>query len=246
MNIAAATKTRSSTTSVEQILARARSAAMSPKSDGPSGKAGEIVAELEHRLITGYYRFGDSLSTNLLAGDFEASRQPISAALNHLRGLGYLKIVPQVGCQVVSPSPQDIDDFFSMLAKIESLIAGLAARRFVDNEADLLLEIAEYIKQTPFDDATHREEWAIGVDAYHGHLRTMARSPALESRVQGLWRLSDFYLWQGASNLQPKDIDTANRERLQVAKAVAARDVDAAEALMEKHVRGKPRRVGIV
>lgn len=97
MNTAAATKTRSSTT-IEQILARARTAAMSPNSDGPSGKAGEIVAALEHRLITGYYRFGDSLSTNLLAGDFEASRQPISAALNHLRGLGYLKIVPQVGC----------------------------------------------------------------------------------------------------------------------------------------------------
>ena len=131
---------------------------MRPNSDGPSGKAGEIVAALEHRLITGYYRFGDSLSTNLLAGDFEASRQPISAALNHLRGLGYLKIVPQVGCQVVSPSPQDIDDFFSMLAKIESLIAGLAASRFVDNEADLLLEIAEHIKHTPFDDATHRDK----------------------------------------------------------------------------------------
>lgn len=147
---------------------------------------------------------------------------------------------------MVSPSPQDIDDFFSMLAKIESLIAGLAASRFVDNEADLLLEIAEHIKHTPFDDATHREEWTIGVDAYHGHLRTMARSPALESRVQGLWRLSDFYLWQGASNLNPKSIDAANRERFQVAKAVAARDVDAAETLMEKHVRGKPRRVGIV
>jgi DNA-binding GntR family transcriptional regulator len=246
MTTATATRNKSSAATLEQILSNARAAARRPNSDGPSGKAGEIVAELEHRLITGHYRFGDSLSTSLLAGDFEASRQPISAALNHLRGLGYLKIVPQVGCQVVSPSPQDIDDFFSMLAKIESLIAGLAARRFVDNEAGLLLEIAEHIKQIPFDDATHREEWAFGVYAYHGHLRAMARSPVLESRVHGLWRLSDFYLWQGASNLQPRSIEIANRERQQVAKAVASRDVDAAEALMEKHVRGKPRRVGIV
>ncbi len=230
----------------ERLIARAHSEADRPDSDGPSGKAGEIVAELEHRLITGHYKFGDPLSIYSLAEQFDASRQPISAAINHLRGLGYLKIVPQVGCQVVSPSPQEIADFFYMLAKIECGIAGFAAARHDDGEPEVLIAISEYISATPFDNAEHREDWAVGVDAYHGQIRAMARSPGLEQRVQNLWRLSDFYLWQGVSNLQPKKIATANRERQKIANAIAARDVERSEQLMEQHVRGKPQRVGIV
>ena len=133
-----------------------------------------------------------------------------------------------------------------MLAKIECGIAGFAAARHDDGEPEVLIAISEYISATPFDNAEHREDWAVGVDAYHGQIRAMARSPGLEQRVQNLWRLSDFYLWQGVSNLQPKKIATANRERQKIANAIAARDVERSEQLMEQHVRGKPQRVGIV
>jgi DNA-binding GntR family transcriptional regulator len=71
-------------------------------------------------LITRKYQFRDSLSISRLAEQFDASRQPISAALNHLRSLGYLDIIPQVGCHAVSPSSSEIDDFFYMLGKVES------------------------------------------------------------------------------------------------------------------------------
>jgi DNA-binding GntR family transcriptional regulator len=229
----------------EKILAAARADAIRPNSHGPSGKAGEIIGELEHRLITGQYRFGDTLSINRLAEEFDASRQPIGAAINHLRSLGYLKVVPQVGCNVVSPSPEEIGDFFYMLGKIESAVAGLAAVRYLAEEAEVLLAIAAHIAQTPFDNDSHREDWTIGVDAYHAQIRNMARSPSLAGRVQNLWRLSDFYLWQGALNLQPQNIDVANRERREIAEVIGARAVEAVETLMEKHVRGKPRRVGI-
>jgi GntR family transcriptional regulator, vanillate catabolism transcriptional regulator len=227
------------------MLARTRTDLLRPKSGGPTGKAGDIVAEIERRLITGLYKFGDSLSINRLAEEFDASRQPISAALNHLRSLGYLIIVPQVGCQVVSPSASAIEDFFYMLGKIESAVAGLAAQRYVADEAEILTALAEYIAGTPVADL-HREELALGVNAYHEQVLSMARSASLEQRVRNLWHLSDFYLWQGVSNLDAEKINRANRERHEVAAAIASRDILAAEQLMENHVRGKPRRLGIV
>jgi DNA-binding GntR family transcriptional regulator len=216
------------------------------KLHGPSGKAGQIVAELERRLFMGHYNFGDTLSINLLANEFGSSRQPISAALNHLRSVGYVRIVPQVGCEIVSLTASEIDDFFYTLSKIEGAMAGFAAARNEGAEAEVLTSIANDVNDIPFESATSREDLSIGVDAYHEQIRSMARSPSLKDRVHNLWRLSIFYLWQGAQNLEKKDVDAANRERRAIAKAIANGDVEGAESLMEKHVRGKPRRVRIV
>ena len=95
-----------------EILARTRTILIGPKSSGPTKKAGAIVAEIEHRLITGKYQFRDPLSINRLAEQFDASRKPIGVALNHLYSLGNLDIIPQAGSDAVSSSPSEIDDFF--------------------------------------------------------------------------------------------------------------------------------------
>lgn len=97
-----------------------------------TGKSGLILDELENRFVSGKYQFGEVLSINSLAEEFDASRQPVSTAVSHLRSLGYVNIVPQVGCKVVSPRKQEIADFFYTLGKAESAIAGLAAARWVD------------------------------------------------------------------------------------------------------------------
>ena len=47
----------------------------------PSGKAGFIAAEIEKRLMLGQYRFVEALSAAQLAQQFDASRQPVSAAI---------------------------------------------------------------------------------------------------------------------------------------------------------------------
>lgn len=223
-----------------------RVAGITQRDNTPAGKAGEIIIELERRLTNGQYLFGDALSINALADELDASRQPISIAINHLRALGYVSIVPQVGCRVVSPSATEIDDFFYLLAKMESAMAGLAAARHNGDEADVLMALAAEISKTPFDVAEHREHYARAVDAYHDLIREMARSPALVPRVSDLWRLADFYMWQGAGNFAPPKVSVANRERYAIAKAVRAGNVAESEQLMEIHVRGKPRRVGIV
>ena len=87
-----------------EILARTRKDLIGPKSSGPTRKAGAIVAEIEHRLITGKYHFRGALSINRLAEQFDASRKAIGVALNYLYSLGNLDIIPHAGCDAVSPS----------------------------------------------------------------------------------------------------------------------------------------------
>jgi DNA-binding GntR family transcriptional regulator len=212
-----------------------------------SGKSGLILRELESRFVRGDYLFGQLLSINALAEEFDASRQPVSMAVNHLRSMGYVTIVPQVGCKVVSPEKSEIADFFYMLGKAEGAIAGMAASRWVDGDIDQLQQIEAVISDTAFDTMEHRSSFAGAVDHYHFKIHDIARSSRIGDWLEGLWRLANFYLWQGAEgNFSPARIETANKERRAIIRAIKRRDVSLAESLMEGHVSGKPRRVGVV
>jgi DNA-binding GntR family transcriptional regulator len=212
-----------------------------------SGKSGLILRELESRFVSGKYRFGEVLSINSLAKEFDASRQPVSTAVNHLRSMGYVTIVPQVGCKVVSPDKQEVADFFYMLGKAEGSITGMAAARWNAGDIDELQQIESGISGTVFDTMEHRDAYAGAVDEYHFKIHDIAHSSSITVWLESLWRLANFYLWQGASsNFSPGRVEIANRERRAIIRSMKRRDVALTESLMEGHVNGKPLRVGVV
>jgi DNA-binding GntR family transcriptional regulator len=212
-----------------------------------SGKAGVIFAELEYRFVSGKYKFGERLSINSLAEEFQASRQPVSTAVNHLRSVGYVRIIPQVGCLVVSPEKQAISDFFLMLAKAESAVASLATDRWQAEDIDQLQKLALETKSIAFDSIEHRDAYASAVVAYHNKIHNMACSIAIATWLEQLWKLADFYLWQGAEvNFSPTKVALANQERQEIVLAIKNRDTLKVVELVEAHVRAKPLRVGVV
>lgn len=211
-----------------------------------TGKAGQIFEEIEQRLAAGHYRFGDMLSVVELASEFAASRQPVTVALNHLRSLGYLLITPQVGCRVSSPTTVEIRDFFYLLGKIQSAVAGLAAERHVDGEAQALAGLADAIEAIAMDEPENVKPYAQLIDTFHETMAGMARSTMLSARSATLWRMSDFMMWQGMRNLTPPKAAVANEERHAIVESISRRDVKQAESRMEQHVRAKPVRVGIL
>ncbi len=220
----------------------------SARSRDLAGKAGEIAAVLEDRLIAGEYRFGETLSIYALADQFDASRQPVAAAVSYLRSIGYLEVIPQVGCRVVSPSAQEVIDFYRMYGRVEAVLAGLAAERNEGSEGGDLVALAEELVQRPFSTPEERWVYGEGVTEFLKQIGRMARSTTLVERISGLRRLSRFYLWQGPRGYQPDPVTTAyiNASRIELAQAIAARDVAAAERLANDHVLANPGWVGIL
>lgn len=227
---------------------RSDAAAQPARAGGLSGKAGEIAAVLEHKLVMCDYRFGEALSIYALAEQFDASRQPVATAVNYLRDLGYLEIIPQVGCRVVSPSGRDIIDFYRAYSKTEGVIAALAAERYTGAEADRLVAMAEYLPSLPFSTWDDYRRYGELVTEFLKLTGQMARSPALLARISGLRRLSRFYLWQGPSERKPAAATTAfiNESRIALARAILARDAGAAERIADENMRIYPEWVGIV
>lgn len=227
-------------------MMEAGSQASAVRNTDPSGKAGQIAAELERRLLLGEYRFGQALSIVQLAKQFDASRQPVSVAISHLRSSGYVEVIPQVGCRVVAPSVREIADFFVALGKIESAVSGFAASRHVAGEADALIAIASRAEPKSMANLAERQNYLRDVAEYHDQIWRMARSPALHNRLSGLRRLSSFYLWQGTPTLVPQSAHQLITERREIAQSIRDRDVKRTEELMERHISHKPYVNGIL
>lgn len=203
-----------------------------------SGKAGEVAAALEERLIRGQYRFGETLSIYTLAEQFDASRQPVAAAVLYLRSVGYLEIIPQVGCRVVSPSPREVEDFFALFSRTEGLICRFAAERHAGDEAAQLLEMAEGLAANPFASGADRRRMADGISLFHDHISAMARSPLLVERISNLRRIFRFYLSQqrSAGSDASGPPRRMNQLRLRLVQAIAARQGEQAEARTQDYI----------
>lgn len=243
MNTAAASK------NVRTAKAKPRRAASSAalrRKTTPAGQAGEIAWELEQRFTMGVYNFGETLSSAALVEEFDASRQPVGAAIAYLRARGYVVVIPQVGCRVVSPSPNDIVDMFVALGRVEGLIASFAADRQKSGEAQTLVAIAQANHVTRVQDTFERQRYVQRINEFHDQLMVMARSPSVCESTASWNRLSTFYLWQGVRRAQPSVADRLNGERLQIAEAVAAGKASEAAERMEAHIRHKPILAGVV
>ena len=92
-------------------------------------KKDEVYELILGRLIAARHRFGERILVKDLVAETGASRQPVMSALNRLSADGFVRIVPQVGCQVVDPEPRAIADFYLMFSELEALLARLAAER---------------------------------------------------------------------------------------------------------------------
>lgn len=203
-----------------------------------SGKAGEIAAELEERLERGEYRFGETLSIYTLARQFDASRQPVATAVLYLRSIGYLEVIPQVGCRVVSPGVDEVQDFFVLFAQTEGVIARFAAQRHAGEEGEQLLALAQEMSANTFVSRGDRAQMADDVSVFHDQISVMARSPHLVDRISYLRRLFRFYLSQQRERPDPVEgaPERLNGLRLALAQHIRDRDVSAVGAAVESYI----------
>jgi DNA-binding GntR family transcriptional regulator len=191
---------------------------------------------LLRRLTSGHYRLGQRISIKELQRETGASRQPIMGALSDLRGQGFVTIDAKVGCQVIAPKPQEIDDFFRMFANTEGFLAELAAERRVPSEIIHLRKINQQIRL--LDHAGPRAEatYATLNRRFHAAIRAMAKSPAISERQAIVVAMADFLIEQTQGFQSHMREATADHDEIieHIARGSPAR----ARRSVERHVAG--------
>jgi len=184
------------------------------------------------RLVNARYAFGERLLVKELASETGASRQPIMSALNRLSADGFVRIIPQVGCQVIDPSRDEIADFFLMFQRMEGLLVELAAARRTEAQLAKLKMIQQRliaISQTG-DAVAHA---ALNRD-FHQAMHDMARSPLLDEKQRSNFNMSDFFITHSAGF--EAFMNDAVQEHEQIIDAIARQQPERARLMSEAHI----------
>ena len=163
-----------------------------------SARLGErCVVYLRGLLLDGGLDPGDPVSIDGVARAVGVSRQPAMDAVKRLAAEGFITVLPQVGCRVIRPEADHVEDFFALFSASEGLLAKMAAERRTPDESlafrDSVTLIWKAIDQggpiQPGDPA-HR----LLNRRHHAALHTLARSPVVAGISAGMWDRCDFYV----------------------------------------------------
>jgi DNA-binding GntR family transcriptional regulator len=105
--------------------------------------ADRIYDALRGEFVDGQWEFGQPFSTYELAARFEVSRRPVLDALQRLEAEGFVEIIPQVGCRVVSVDDDGVREHLELCAILYGPAAQRAAVRAGEDDVALLAAIHE-------------------------------------------------------------------------------------------------------
>ena len=104
-------------------------------------RADTLRAELEALIVDGRLRPGARLDENELANRFGVSRTPVREAIKVLVAIGLAEMRGRQGASVAMPSISTLLEMFEMMAMLEGMCAGFAARRSTAAERARLREL---------------------------------------------------------------------------------------------------------
>lgn len=167
------------------------------------------------------------------------SRQPVMDAFKRLAAEGFLEIIPQVGCRVVTPTRDEIADFFLILAGVEGTAADIAAQRRSGDELVAMRAIVEalaVLRDAP-ETSDRSRTFRDLKRSFHDAVHAMAHSQAISNIAASLWDRSDFYM----STLRCEEslaarIADAHHEHVEILEAIERHDGGAARLAMEAHI----------
>jgi DNA-binding GntR family transcriptional regulator len=199
-------------------------------------KKDEVYDLLVNRLVSAHYAFGQRLFVKDVAVDTGASRQPIMAALNRLNAEGFVRVIPQVGCEVIDPGREQIADFYLMFERLEGLLAELAAARHTTDQLRELKALQARIAAIDFASEDGARDYATLNRAFHQLIHDMAQSPFVDDRQNSNFNMSDFFINQAVGFTS--FMADAAKEHDEIIDAIASKSPSRARAVAESHIAG--------
>lgn len=205
----------------------------SRKSDLPQGQ--DAYQRLISEIRAGTLRPGDRLLETELALRLGISRTPVREAIRRLEADGLVVHVPRVGAAVRRLDYSEINELYEMRAVLEATAARLAARAASDVE----LREMEAVNSEMQHELTDVESLYDLNRQFHRVVLDAARNRYLSHSMNALQKT---LLILGPSTMEETErAQQAVAEHGEVIAALRARDENAAEAAMRRHIEGAHR-----
>lgn len=191
-----------------------------------------IAAALEHDIARGGLAPGERIDEAALAERFRVSRTPVREALRQLTASGMVEHRENRGAFVAEVTLEDVFDVYEVLAELEGLCAGLAARRMTEAERREMRSLHE--RMGKLRAARHRERYIELDQEFHCLLVQAARNSALREHIASCVRR--IAAVRRLSMETVHDLSEAYAEHELLVDAVASRNSVEARRIMTQHV----------
>ncbi|MBI4694436.1 MAG: GntR family transcriptional regulator [Gammaproteobacteria bacterium] len=196
---------------------------------------------LKELLLDGGLNPDEVISTDGVARALGISRAPVTDAVKRLTAEGFFVVMPQIGCRVVLPEPQEVADFYELFALNEAYVTRLAAERRSPVEARTFSRlVADLLRQarSAKPAAEHGPLLRQLNRSRHEAIHALARSPLNGRIVAALWDRSDFYIRLAFGRFMPP------RAVIEVQAVIARAVVDGDGARAERETQRCLRELG--
>lgn len=141
-----------------------------------------VYEYLLEQIVNGDFSPHEKLEEKRISDTMRVSRTPVREALKKLETNGYVSVSPRKGYFVKNLSPKEIDNIYTILARLEGLAVELAGPNIGKNELDELRKLAETIEEA-YEKNRYRKAWEEN-RKFHLLLAHLSENSALEDLVQ--------------------------------------------------------------
>ena len=193
----------------------------------------EIANNLREMIMAGELTEGDKIKEDELCTVMEISKTPLREALRVLSAEGLIRLIPNRGSYVTTPTFEEIKEMFDVMSVLEGVCARTAAKKMSTGDFKKLEEIHHQLEKN--FRLKDQKQYIHHNNLYHAFVQELAGNKTLNQIVNGLRQKILLYRFKSL-NLFGR-FEQSIQEHRELLEAFRNRDAAKAELLMKSHMK---------
>ena len=192
-----------------------------------------VYMELRGKILSRELKPAQRLLEVKIANEMGVSRTPVREALRRLANEGLVKIVPNSGARVASPSSHEMDNSYSVREYLENMSVELACRTGMDKRTLERLDGLVRDGDAAYD-AGDVDAFLAANNDFHRIIAEAGKNYVLSEYVDNIIQRTNVYIY-----FYSKFIEAENKssgEHRAILRAIAQRDRIGAQEHMKQHL----------
>ena len=192
-----------------------------------------VYMELRGKILSRELKPAQRLLEGKIANEMGVSRTPVREALRRLANEGLVKIVPNSGARVASPSSHEMDNSYSVREYLENMSVELACRTGMDKRTLERLDGLVRDGDAAYD-AGDVDAFLAANNDFHRIIAEAGKNYVLSEYVDNIIQRTNVYIY-----FYSKFVESDNKssgEHRAILRAIAQRDRIGAQELMKQHL----------
>ena len=192
-----------------------------------------VYMELRGKILSRELKPAQRLLEVKIANEMGVSRTPVREALRRLANEGLVKIVPNSGARVASPSSHEMDNSYSVREYLENMSVVLACRTGMDKRTLERLDGLVRDGDAAYDAGVVDAFLAANND-FHRIIAEAGKNYVLSEYVDNIIQRTNVYIYFYSKFVEPEN--KSSGEHRAILRAIAQRDRIGAQELMKQHL----------